>query len=397
MVSRTDDISTALSENHVVIDVRSPGEFAQGHIPGAHNIALFSDEERAQVGTAYTQVSQEEAIRIGYEFVNPKKESFIQQAKALLRKRQTPVDQTSTEQATQGPSEPGAASSLAAKPQIADLQTAGQDAAPQNPPSSSTSTLLLYCWRGGMRSAAVAELFSESGMDVTVIEGGYKTYRRYVLSLLEDRLPLVVIGGRTGSRKTDILRALKELGEQTLDLEAIANHRGSAFGALGQPPQPSSEMAMNLSAQEVQSYSKDRPIYVEDESLRIGSVVLHAPLHDYMQQVPIVVVDIPRDERAEYLARVYGEASSQELIDSFERIRKRLGGDRTQRAIDAVKRDDLVEAASIALEYYDPTYDYALSKRDQSLVHVVDCAGLADAEIAQRITVVARQLTLPGK
>jgi tRNA 2-selenouridine synthase len=257
-----------------------------------------------------------------------------------------------------------------------------------------------------MRSAAVAELFSEAGMNVIVIEGGYKAYRRHMLQILEQRWPLVILGGRTGSRKTDILHKLRERGEQVIDLEAIANHRGSAFGALGQPPQPSSEMAMNLVGEGLRTFSKNRTTFIEDESLRIGSVVLHAPLYEYMQSMPIIVLDIPRKERAEYLATVYGESSTDDLIERFERIRKRLGGERTQRAIDLLsqhrdavgeKRDALVQAVTIALEYYDPTYDYAVEQRDPDTVVRVDGAGLGDDALADLVQDAARQQTFPGK
>ena len=334
MVDRTSDIASALETFDLIVDVRSPGEFAQAHIPRAHNIALFTDEERAEVGIAYTKVSQEEAIRLGHSFVDPKKDQFIEQARAL---------------------------------------------------GASQKPLLLHCWRGGMRSAAVADLFDGYGIDVTVMEGGYKAYRHHVLSDLEKPWPFVIIGGRTGSAKTDVLQALAHRHAQVIDIEGIANHRGSAFGALGLPPQPSSEMAMNMVHDSLRKFSKNEPIYIEDEGPRVGSVVIHAPMHVYMQSCRTLVLNVPILERARYTAGVYGDASKSDLIDSFRRIRKRFGGERVQRAIDAVERDDLVEASRIALEYYDPTYDYALSKRAEALVRYVECAGLSADEVAQKI------------
>ncbi|RPI68717.1 MAG: tRNA 2-selenouridine(34) synthase MnmH, partial [Ignavibacteriae bacterium] len=170
----------------MLIDVRSPGEYDHGHIPGAVNIPLFTDHERAVVGTSYKQDSPEAAMDVALKIVGPKLYGYVEQVRL----------------------------------------------------STDDKRLTLYCWRGGMRSSSMAWLFRTVGYDVDVLPGGYKAYRRRVHEVLEYPWNFAVIGGRTGSGKTKVLKILHDAGEQVLDLEAIAHHKGSAFGALNQPPQP---------------------------------------------------------------------------------------------------------------------------------------------------------------
>ena len=242
--------------------------------------------------------------------------------------------------------------------------------------------MIVYCWRGGMRSDSMAWLFESAGLKAEVVDGGYKMYRRQVLADLERDWNLHIIGGRTGSGKTLVLKALREQGAQVIDLEGLARHKGSAFGALGQPPQPSSEHMANLMHRELTAFDRERPIYVEDESLRIGSVALHKPFYDLMQRSPITVLEVPREERAGFLARDYGDASRDELAECFTKIQKRLGGQRLKEAIAALALGDLVTAGNAALDYYDSAYDHAVEKRDPKTIIRLDAAGQSPEELA---------------
>lgn len=306
-----------------LIDVRTPSEYADGHIPGAINIPLFTDHERAVVGTAYKQVSPQHAMDLGLQIVGPKLFSYVEQLRTL------------------------------------------------QPPTTNHRPLTLYCWRGGLRSSSMAWLFRTAGYDVDVVRGGYKAYRRNVIEALEAPWKLAVIGGRTGAGKTRVLRTLHDAGEQVLDLEGIAHHKGSAFGALNQPPQPTTEQAMNDMFTVLSTFDRGRVVFVEDESLRIGTVALHPPFFDRLRAAPVLVLDVPRDVRAEYLAKDYGEASNEDLKDRFIRIERKLGGDRVHRALEAIDAGDRVAAADVALDYYDRTYSYGLTLRQPEQITVL--------------------------
>jgi len=352
------DMAELYDPNNLVIDVRSPAEYAYGHVAGAHSIPLFDNDERAQVGTTYKQVSREAAIKLGLEIVGPKLTKYVDELEALL------------------------------------LRSKSERAHDAHPAESNGATpnIIVHCWRGGMRSNSMAWLFRTAGYTVRTVDGGYKAYRRWVLDGLERPWKFIVIGGRTGSRKTLLLRELQQRGHQVVDLERISNHKGSAFGALQQPPQPSSEHAMNLVHRELSGMDAQRTVFVEDESLRVGTVVIHKEMFDHMQAAPLIVLDIPRAERAEFLADDYGDASREELRESFIRITKRLGGSRLKDALAALDAGDLKTAADIALDYYDQAYDHAISRRSPEQVSRIDCSGRTLEEMATLIEDVAAHL-----
>lgn len=307
--------------NIPIVDVRSPGEFLKGHIPSAYNIALFTDEERAQVGTVYKQQSKEKAIELGYTFVNPKLEYFISESKNI---------------------------------------------APKN-------SIAIHCWRGGMRSQAFAEHLNENGFEkVFVIEKGYKAFRNEVLTFFEQKFNLKILGGYTGSGKTDILTNLNQQGHQVIDLEGLANHKGSAFGGIGLHRQPTVEQFENNLFHLLLNLNLQNPIWVEDESMNIGKVFIPKAFFVQMRQNRVYFIDIPRGERAKYLVKSYGIQNKEKLEEAILKVSKRLGPLNTKLAIEALNQNNFLKVAEISLIYYDKSYLIGLEKRDASLITKIE-------------------------
>ncbi len=304
-----------------LIDVRSPAEYAAGHIPGAVNMPLFENEERARVGTLYKQTSREAAMLEGLRIVGPKMADFVLQATNLSPK----------------------------------------------------SELGVYCWRGGMRSASVAKLFEMAGFNVHVIKGGYKGYRSHTMSLMAKPWMLQVITGSTGSGKTEILHELKQFGEQVLDLEGLAHHKGSAFGGLMQPNQPSSEHMQNLMADQLQRMDENRIIWVEDESMNIGSVFLSDIFWHHLHKSPLFQIERSKEVRVQRLAEEYGSADMAQVIERIHKIEKKLGGQSTKDAVAFVENGDAESATEILLRYYDKAYATSISDRKHYIKHTIRC------------------------
>lgn len=316
------DIFLDKSCNLPVIDVRSPGEYAAGHIPGAHNIPLFDNEERAQVGTSYKQTGREEAILLGLDLIGPKMRSFVEKARSLA--------------------------------------PAGE--------------ALVHCWRGGMRSESFAWLLNTAGIKAHTLTGGYKAYRKYLLSSFRQPANLMILGGATGSGKTAILHALAESGEQVIDLEAIAHHRGSAFGGIGLPPQPTTEQFHNNIYHYWQKLDFSQRIWLEDESFSIGQVQLPHELWEQIRQAPMLQVILPKAERVKRLVEEYGQLSREALHSAILKIQKRLGGLRAQQAAEALMHNRLEEVAGILLFYYDKSYRNCQATKKNKSIREVICA-----------------------
>lgn len=325
-----------------ILDVRSPGEYDQGHIPGAVSFPLFSNEERAQVGTYYKHMGREDAIELGLELVGPKLATFVKHAKELTH------------------------------------------AACEN--GTGDRHVRVHCWRGGMRSGSMAWLLETAGLSVVTLEGGYKAFRRWVRHTLSVPKPIISLGGMTGSGKTLILHALANQGEHVIDLEGLANHRGSSFGNLGLPPQPSTEHFENQVAVEWATLDATRPVWLEAESRRIGTCRIPDELFQPMMQAPVIQIERSREERIAHLVQEYGAVGKAGLIEATERIRKKLGGLRTQQAIDHIQQGNLAAATDIILDYYDKTYTYDLHRKRDVSIYPVNLEGVSvDACVRQLI------------
>ena len=344
-----------LAETHPVLDVRSPLEYAQAHIPGAHNISLFTDEEKKIVGTAYKQQSRETAIKIGLDFFDVKMRSIVEDAERIVSSGQLTVNKKNT--ANRQPTE---------------------------------NCILLHCWRGGMRSAGMAWVLDLYGFKVYTLAGGYKAYRNWVLEQFDKEYKFKIIGGYTGSGKTLLLHALKKEGNAIIDLERLANHKGSALGGIGQEPQAGQEMFENLLATKLAPCNQrsstndpritinDQPptanyIYLEDESQRIGNLQIPMPLWNTMRKSPVLFLDIPFEERLDYLTEEYSIHPKEKLVNAVIRIQKRLGGLETKNTINFLLEDDHKEAFRILLKYYDKWYAKGLYNRENAdkLIHKI--------------------------
>lgn len=301
-----------LKRSGPILDVRSPGEFQQGHIPGSLAFALFSDEERTQIGSIYKQQSRQKAVELGLLFVQPKLDEMLIKASSLL---------------------------------------------------SSHGSII--CWRGGMRSGFAARLLESVGYLIATLQGGYKTYRRWALQRLDNLSfsSLCVLGGLTGSGKTAILQALQARGEQVIDLEALAKHRGSAFGGIGLGPQPTQEQFENELAWELEQLDLSRPVWIEDESRLIGRCRLPSALYQNLVQTPLFYIQRSATERLQTLLAQYGQASKPQLLEAVGRISKRLGGQLTKEVQQFIEQEHIEQAFERLLAYYDKTYQYQITKR----------------------------------
>ncbi|MEO6915619.1 MAG: tRNA 2-selenouridine(34) synthase MnmH [Chitinophagaceae bacterium] len=314
-------------------DVRTPAEFAHGHVPGAINMPLFSNEERVRVGTTYKQTGREAAILLGFDLTGSKWSGFIREACGF---------------------------------------------APHN-------KLAVHCWRGGMRSEAMAWALNFYGFDVFVLQGGYKQYRRWVLNQMEDTGNLSVVGGMTGSGKTRILHELRGMKEQVIDLEDLAQHQGSTYGSLNRLQQPSQEQFENNLAAQLHPLDRGRRIWLEDESLTIGRCCIPKSLWDRMQSAMLYFVEVPLEDRVQALVHEYGSLDKEFLVVCTDRIRKRLGPEQTKKAIVAIRENRMEEFVRLVLVYYDKTYQTGFTKRPEKQTCRVRARGDNPAENAALI------------
>lgn len=318
-----------------VLDVRSPGEYLHAHLPGACSLPIFSDEERKAIGTAYKQQGRDIAVNIGID-------SFSKEMKSI----------------------PGKALELF-----------------KNSGFAGNPSFLVHCWRGGMRSEAIAWLLSLYGYKVFLLKGGYKSFRRWALAQFEKKYSLALIGGFTGSGKTELLEAMNATGFKTIDLEGLAHHKGSAFGALGMEKQPTQEMFENkLALQLAQKSSGPTPekIWLEDESRHIGIVHIPEPFWNQMRTSDLYFLEIPSAERLDFITRHYGCFPVEELAACVLKIQKRLGGLETQRALAHLQKGEIRDCFAILLTYYDKFYHQSLQNREDlsKLLHKVPCESV---------------------
>lgn len=298
----------AVAKKVPVLDVRSPLEYQHAHIPGAISFPLFTNEERKQIGTQYKQISREKAIKTGLDAFGKNLVKMVEDAERIANE-------------------------------------------------SNSREFAVHCWRGGMRSSAVAWLLDLYGFKVYLLTGGYKAYRNYVLQQFEKKYQLLIVGGYTGGNKTGVLHELRKRNEAVIDLEGLAGHMGSAFGNLNQVPQPGQEQFENLLARELLQFQNTQtPIWLEGESQRIGAVNIPKSFFVSMRNSPLLFLNVPFEQRLKHITETYGHFEKEKLVNAIIRIKKRLGGLETKTAINALLEDNVSECFAILLNYYDRVY-----------------------------------------
>jgi tRNA 2-selenouridine synthase len=326
-----------------LIDVRTPAEFEHGHIPGANNMPLFSNEERVKVGTTYKQISREEAILVGFDLTGSKWSGFIKAALLIAPDKKIGV----------------------------------------------------HCWRGGMRSGAMAWALDLYGFEVYVIQGGYKKYRAWVNQQFEKKYQLRILGGMTGSGKTRILHCLKTSGEQVIDLEDLAQHQGSSYGTMNKMIQPTQEQFENNLAGQLRDLDEKREIWVEDESLTIGKCSIPNPFWQQMREAVMIDIKVDLQPRVASLVAEYGVLDKDFLAACTERIRKRLGPEQTKKAIASIRENRMEDFIRLVLVYYDKTYRTGLTKRRTDHVFSLDITGDNNAMHARQVLTFTHTIPMP--
>jgi len=302
-----------------IIDVRSEKEYLQGHIPEAINLPLFNNEERAVVGTLYKNSGREASVLKGLELASPKLVDFVKQLYKITDQKQ----------------------------------------------------LLIYCWRGGMRSENMAWLFQLADYEVFVMKGGYKAYRRFIRERLSQPANVIILGGLTGSGKTELLQLLEKMGEQILDLEKLACHKGSVFGGFGQPNQPTNEQFENDIFGACGNIDPSKLVWIEDESRMIGNVSIPDPLFEQMSRAVMIEVKTSREQRIRRLVDEYSKVEKQNLQNAVLKISEKLGGTNTKTALTAINAGDFETVTGLVLSYYDKTYNHSVLRRENQEIRSV--------------------------
>ena len=318
----------------LLIDVRSPDEYYKGNMPNSINIPLFDNEERSYVGKKYKNEGNYKALISGLSIIEGKLDYLIKELSNIALK---------------------------------------------NNKENNTKEINVYCSRGGMRSKSISWLLNKLGFNSFFLNGGYKCYRKWVLKTFETDKKLIVIGGKTGTGKTKILNLLNNNSFQIIDLENLANHRGSTFGALGMMRQPTNEQFENLIAEKLNKFDKNENIYIEAESANIGKCRVPYELFKQMKKSKRIEVVRSLRNRIDELVETYSRYSQNDLKEAVIRIRKRLGPQRTKLALDSIDKEQWENVCKAVLEYYDKCYEFELDKLDD--VRKIDLTDKKDIEI----------------
>ena len=304
------------SQHELVVDVRAPIEFQKGHIADAINVPLFEDSERAEIGTLYKHQGKDTAVERGLEIVSPKMVAFVNQVKALAKDRK----------------------------------------------------VFVYCFRGGMRSNSFAWLMNTAGLDAVVLQGGHKAYRNYILNFFEQPRKTVLLGGGTGSGKTEILKELAKSTLQTIDLEGLAHHKGSAFGAINELKQNPQQIFESEIFEKLRFSDPTEWLVLEDESQTIGYNKIPHGLWLQMLKAPIIRLEIPFELRVQKLVQDYTTVNINALKDCVLKITQQLGMLNTQKCLQYLDENNLSDVARLSLLYYDKAYNHGYKNKQQTII-----------------------------
>jgi len=323
----------SLRKKYPILDARSESEFEQSHIPHAVNLPILKNEERKKVGTIYKTQGSEEAVLAGIELVGPRFHSIIREANKLFPEKK----------------------------------------------------IITYCWRGGMRSQIISWLLSMAGFKIFRLEGGYKTYRTFTFNQFKKPLSLTVLGGKTGSGKTLLLHHLAKMGEAIIDLESLANHKGSTFGGIGLGKQPSVEQFENLLAEALILLEGADNIWIENESRNIGRITLPDGLYHQLITAPMMEIERPLPERVEQITDEYASLPKEELKQAVIRISRKIGGLRLKEALEAIEKGDHASWIRNMLIYYDKAYSFDIERHPREKIDVISLEDLSIEEACERL------------
>ena len=317
MYFKREELEKFRSFKGLLIDVRSPNEYYKGHMPNSINIPLFNNDERAIVGTIYNKHGKEKAVIEGLKLIEKKIEDFLNILFETINSHQK-----------------------------------------NNTKYSKESIIKIYCARGGMRSLSTSWLLEKFNFKTLTLKGGYKKYRQWALNKFTKKWNLVVIGGKTGTGKTRLIKLLEKNKYQTIDLEGVASHRGSTFGGLGMNEQPTNEKFENIIAEKLSRFRPKDPIFVEAESANIGKCKIPHEFYNQMKVSKRIEIIRSESNRLDELIKTYSIFSKEELKEAVFRIKKRLGPQRTKLATLSIEQKKWDVVCKAVLEYYDKCYEY---------------------------------------
>ena len=332
MNSRNEELEKFRKFNGPLIDVRSPGEYYKGNMPNSINIPLFNNEERSIVGTIYKNNGREKAVLKGLEYLANKIDKMLNDIFIAVNLYKTKKNNASQEE----------------------------------------PILKIYCARGGMRSQSVSWLLEKYNVRTSTLKNGYKSYRKWALDKFNRKWQIVVIGGKTGTGKTKLLKLLDVNNYQIIDLEGLAKHKGSTFGGLGMEKQPSNEQFENMIAEKLKNFIKTKIIFVEAESANIGKCKIPYEFFSQMKKANRIEILKSESSRIEELIKTYSIFKEEDLIDAVLRIKKRLGPQRTKIAIDSIKNKDWESVCKSVLEYYDKCSEYEKIGNNFKVIDLTD-------------------------
>ena len=343
MYSKREELKKFRKFKGPLIDVRSPGEYYKGNLPNSINIPLFDNEERSIVGKIYKNYGREKAVIKGLEFVANKIDSMVDDLIKVLNFYKSNNTNLKIEE----------------------------------------PIIKIYCARGGMRSMSISWLLEKYNLKNITLQGGYKSYRKWTLDSFNKDWELIVVGGKTGTGKTKLLKILDDNNFQIIDLEGLACHRGSTFGGLGMKKQPSNEQFENLIAEELKTFKKNKKIFVEAESANIGKCKIPHEFFSQMKTAERIEIIKSESNRLEELIKTYSIYEEKDLIDAVMRIKKRLGPQRTKTAIESIKQKDWKSVCKSVLEYYDKCYEH--EKTGKKNLKILDMTDIFDNQATLKL------------
>ena len=336
MYSKREGLEKFRMFNGPLIDVRSPGEHYKGNMPNSLNIPLFDNEERSIVGTVYKNYGREKAVIQGLDFLADKIDIMVNKLFEALNVYKSKKVGSQIEE----------------------------------------PTLKIYCARGGMRSQSISWLLEKYNQRNVTLRDGYKSYRKWALESFNQEWRINLIGGKTGTGKTKLLKLLDENNYQIIDLEGLACHRGSTFGGIGMKEQPSNEQFENNIAEKLKGFKKSNKIFVEAESANIGRCKIPHEFFSQMKSAERIEIKKSESNRLDELIKTYSIYEEKDLIEAVLRIKKRLGPQRTKIAIESIKNEDWRSVCKSVLEYYDKCYEY--EKTGKNNIKILDMTDIFD-------------------